>query len=95
MKRSVRTGSRASGAGRRGFGLLPLLALSLVAGVAAALIWTNVRDDGGPDPAPATVGEPVPTLAAPLEDSRTGQPFSISSYLGEKEIVIVSYMGEF
>ena len=69
---------------------LPLLGVALVGLVAAAVyVWTTT---GTPDKA-GTVGGQVRPFELP--DVVSGRNVSLADYLGQKEIVIVGYMGWF
>ena len=71
--------------------------VTLIAGVAVSvglLLWSISQSSSGVmNEGAVPVGRQVSAVS--LEDSRTGQTFDLAQYVGEKETVIVAYMGEF
>ncbi len=61
--------------------------------IVAGWFWLSNQDTGVMSEGNAPVGAPV--QAVQLEDSRTGEMFDLSQYLGKKDIVVVAYMGDF
>jgi len=68
-------------------GLLAVLAVVAIAG----FFWLRSQDMGSP--VEPQIGQQVNAFELP--DVISGQTFSSADYLGQKEIVVVSYMGFF
>lgn len=64
-----------------------------------AVLWNQTQQIAANGAGMAGTGQQVPigqkVEAVKLEDSRTGTPVDLGQYLGEKDIVLVGYMGYF
>lgn len=96
-KRTKSSGSKSTSR-HSGKNRLPRTMLVIGAGIAfiAVLFWfISPGSSGPPQAAHQSAGGGADVGAVRLEDSRTGQVFNLGQYLGQKDIVLVAYMGDF